>query len=228
MSNVTLSQQDLNKMEARKRARLVNSLAGFKSANLIGTRDNDGKENLSVVSSVIHMGSNPPLLAFVSRPATTRRDTLDNIMQNGLFTINAISADFVTQAHQTSARYPQQTSEFEVVGLTPYYQDDFPCPFVLESALRIGLRLKEHIPIASNNTEMVIGEVVTIAAPERAMMPDGYLDIESLDLVTISGLDSYHVTQRVHRLSYAKPGQALFPLTREGEPTSWGAFEFDS
>lgn len=227
MSNVTLSQQDLNKMEDRKRARLVNSLAGFKSANLIGTCNKDGKENLSVVSSVIHMGSNPPLLAFVSRPATTRRDTLDNIMQNGLFTINAISADFVTQAHQTSARYPQQTSEFEVVGLTPYYQDDFPCPFVLESALRIGLRLKEHIPIASNNTQMVIGEVETIAAPERAMMPDGYLDIESLDFVTISGLDSYHVTQRVHRLSYAKPDKALFPLTREGEPTSWDAFEFE-
>lgn len=37
------------------------------------------------------------------------------------------------------------------------------------------------------------------------MMPDGYVDIESLDLVTISGLDSYHSTQRLHRLSYAKP-----------------------
>lgn len=225
MKAMTLSRQDIQAMDQRERARLINSLSGFKSANLIGTCDKQGLENLAVVSSVVHLGSNPPLLGFIIRPAESRRHTLENILETQHFTINSIGAGFVQKAHQTSARYPKSVSEFNAVGLTPYYDDVFPAPFVLESPLKIGLAFKEQITIESNQTQMLIGEVVTIHAPKRAVMPDGYLDLEALDLVTISGLDSYHVTQRLHRLSYAKPNRALFPLTHEGNPTSWEAFE---
>lgn len=225
MKAMTLSRQDIKAMDQRERARLINSLSGFKSANLIGTCDKQGLENLAVVSSVVHLGSNPPLLGFIIRPAESRRHTLENILETQHFTINSIGAGFVQKAHQTSARYPKSVSEFNAVGLTPYYDDVFPAPFVLESPLKIGLAFKEQITIESNQTQMLIGEVVTIHAPKRAVMPDGYLDLEALDLVTISGLDSYHVTQRLHRLSYAKPNRALFPLTHEGNPTSWEAFE---
>lgn len=225
MKAMTLSRQDLQAMDQRERARLINSLSGFKSANLIGTCDKQGLENLAVVSSVVHLGSNPPLLGFIIRPAESRRHTLENILETQHFTINSIGAGFVQKAHQTSARYPKSVSEFNAVGLTPYYDDVFPTPFVLESPLKIGLAFKEQITIESNQTQMLIGEIVSIHAPKRAVMPDGYLDLEALDLVTISGLDSYHVTQRLHRLSYAKPNRALFPLTHEGNPTSWEAFE---
>ncbi|TKE89021.1 flavin oxidoreductase [Vibrio sp. F12] len=225
MKDMTLSRQDIQTMDQRERARLINSLSGFKSANLIGTCDKQGLENLAVVSSVVHLGSNPPLLGFIVRPTESRRHTLENILETQHFTINSIGADFVQKAHQTSARYPKLISEFNAVGLTPYYDDVLSAPFVLESSLKIGLVLKEQISIESNQTQMLIGEVITIQAPKRAVMPDGYLDLEALDLVTISGLDSYHVTQRLHRLSYAKPDKSLFPLTHEGTPTSWEAFE---
>jgi flavin reductase (DIM6/NTAB) family NADH-FMN oxidoreductase RutF len=221
MKDITLSKNDLQAMEQRERTRLVNSLSGFKSANLIGSCDSQGVANLAVISSVVHLGSHPPLFGFIVRPCKRRRHTLDNILETKQFTINSISADFFKKAHQTSARYPKEVSEFESVGLTPYYDDDFSAPFVLESALKIGLELKEHIQIESNHTQMLIGEVVTLHAPKNAFMPDGYLDLEALDTVTISGLDSYHVTQRLRRLSYAKPDEPLFPLTREGDPTSW-------
>ncbi len=227
MKDMNLSRQDIQTMDQRERARLINSLSGFKSANLIGTCDKQGLENLAVVSSVVHLGSNPPLFGFIVRPAESRRHTLENILETRHFTINSIGADFVQKAHQTSARYPKSASEFKAVGLTPYYDDMFPAPFVLESSLKIGLVLKEQISIESNQTQMLIGEVITIQAPKRAVTPDGSLDLEALDLVTISGLDSYHVTQRLHRLSYAKPDKSLFPLTREGNPTSWEARELN-
>ena len=221
MKDITLSKKDLQAMEQRERTRLVNSLSGFKSANLIGSCDSQGAANLAVISSVVHLSSHPPLFGIIVRPCKRRRHTLDNILETKHFTINSIGADFFKKAHQTSARYPKEVSEFESVGLTPYYDDDFSAPFVLESALKIGLELKEHIHIESNHTQMLIGEVVTLHAPKNAFMPDGYLDLEALDTVTISGLDSYHVTQRLQRLSYAKPDEPLFPLTREGDPTSW-------
>ena len=220
------TKQAIADLENRYRAHLINSLSGFKSANLIGTRDEQGNENVSVVSSVIHMGSNPPLLGFIVRPRKVERHTLDNILSTGSFTINAIALDGEA-AHQTSARYPKEVSEFNAAGLTPHYDDNISAPFVLESPLKMALELREHIIINSNDTEMVIGEVVHVSLPEQAIMPDGYVDLEALDLITISGLDSYHVTQRVHRLSYAKPDKALFPLTKEGEPSSWRALAPD-
>ena len=57
--------QSLNELEQRYRAHLINSLSGFKSANLLGTVDKNGQENLSIVSSVFHLGANPALLGMI-------------------------------------------------------------------------------------------------------------------------------------------------------------------
>lgn len=71
----TYKQQDLAKMNDRDRARFVNCLSGFKSANVIGTRDRHQQNNLAMISSVVHLGSNPPLLGFVMRPQSVTRHT---------------------------------------------------------------------------------------------------------------------------------------------------------
>jgi len=36
------------------------------------------------------------------------------------------------------------------------------------------------------------------------LQEDGFVDIEAIDTVAVSGLDSYHVTERLARLAYAK------------------------
>jgi flavin reductase (DIM6/NTAB) family NADH-FMN oxidoreductase RutF len=225
MENITLSKSELDQMATRDRAHLVNSLSGFKSANLIGSTDHNGNYNLSIVSSVIHLGSNPPLLGFIVRPHQVERHSLENILSTGFYTINAVSTDVAVKAHQTSARYPKQTSEFDAVDLTSYIHNGFKAPFVLESPLKMAMKFIERITIESNQTEMIIGEIQFIETIAHALMPDGYLDIEALELVTVSGLDSYHVTSRMHRLSYAKTQHNTYPLTREGEPSSWEAFK---
>ncbi len=212
----------IDSMDPRKRARFVNSLSGFKSVNLVGTTDLTGQENLSVVSSVFHLGAYPPLMGFIIRPASVERHTLDNILSTKSFTLNSVCTDFVASAHQTSARYPKSVSEFEAVGLTPFYKNS-KGPFVLESPIKISLELVSHQNLAVNGTEMIIGKVNLVIVKESVVMPDGFIDIEALDTATVSGLDSYHMTQRIGRLNYAKPGQKLFPLTREGEPSSWKA-----
>jgi flavin reductase (DIM6/NTAB) family NADH-FMN oxidoreductase RutF len=217
MQQHKIGSQQIARMENRYRARLINSLSGFKSANLVGTVDTDGKPNLAIVSSVTHIGSNPPLLSFVSRPNSVQRHTLENILQTGVFSLNSVEADFAALAHQTSARYPKNQSEFNAVGLTPQFESSFAAPFVLESSIKIALSLKEHHIIKTNNTEMIIGQIEQVHLPENIIMPDGYLDIEAMDWVTISGLDSYHVTQRLFRLPYAKPDKVLFPLSVSGD-----------
>ena len=63
---VRWTREELNTWPSRKRARTVNSLSGFKSATLVGTADQSGVNNLSVVSSVVHLGSSPAQMGMVS------------------------------------------------------------------------------------------------------------------------------------------------------------------
>ena len=46
------------------RANLINSIVGIKQASLIGTVSNKNISNLALFSSVVHLGSNPQLVAM--------------------------------------------------------------------------------------------------------------------------------------------------------------------
>ena len=70
-----LNTTDLGNMPSRKRTHLINSCTGYKSANLLGTKSKNGKTNLAIFNSVIHIGSNPPMLGLILRPLTVKRDT---------------------------------------------------------------------------------------------------------------------------------------------------------
>ena len=207
-----ISREEIDHMGQRFRAALINSLSGFKSANLIGTCDIKGQPNLSVVSSVVHLGSNPPLFGMVMRPPTVPRHTYENILATGSYTINHINAEIAEKAHQTSARYEREESEFDQVGLTPLWKADFRAPSVEEANVRMGMQLIRDIDIEENQTRFIVGELQWIEVPEEAIAEDGYLNIELLNTVAISGLDGYHQTQHLGRLSYAKPDQEVVRL----------------
>ena len=192
-------------MEQRKRAQFINSISGFRSVALIGTIDTQGQTNLAIFSSIVHIGSNPPLLGFIMRPDSVERHTLTNIMDTGFYTINHINSSMYEKAHQTSARYPKTVSEFDATQLTPLFKEGFVAPFVKESHIQIGIEFKERIEISINQTSMIIGEIKWIHYPDHCLSEDGFLDIEKAGSITSAGLDSYHTTQLLQRLEYAKP-----------------------
>ncbi len=204
-----LSFVDLMSLEQRYRAAFVNSLSGFKSLALIGTIDNNTQTNLAVFNSLIHIGANPPYIGFISRPNSVDRHTLSNILETGYYTINHVNESIYKQAHQTSARYPKNISEFKATGLTEEYKPNFIAPFVKESYVKLGVKYKEHISITTNNTILVIGQINQVYFPNNCLCDDGFLDIEKAQTITCSGLDSYHKTKRLSRLSYAKIDKEL-------------------
>jgi len=197
--------EEIMQLELRERAHFINSVGGFKSIGLIGTRDVQGLTNLAIFSSIVHIGANPPLISFIMRPDSVERHTLSNILSTGYYTINHVNDSIFQKAHQTSARYPQEVSEFEVTGLTSEYKNDFFAPFVQESAVQLGVQFKERIDLTINQTIMIIGQIEQVHFPADCLHPDGYLDIEKAGTISCSGLDSYHKTQRIERLPYAKP-----------------------
>lgn len=209
MKKKHINSEELAQLNDREKVHLINSLGGFKSVNLIGTESKDKQTNLAIFSSIFHIGANPPLIALLFRPSPPERDTLTNILETGYYTINHINESIYKQAHQTSARYPSDISEFDATALTPEYKNNFKAPFVKESNIQIGVQFKEKTEIKINNTLLVIGEIVEIYLPENCQMPDGFIDLEKANTITCSGLDSYHKTTKLDRLSYAKPNLSL-------------------
>lgn len=208
---------DIQGFDKLYRLNLVNALTGFKPANLVGTADATGATNLAIFSSAVHLGSDPPLLGLITRPASVPRHTYENIRVTGCYTLNHVHADFVDKAHYTSASFPREESEFDACGLTPVWRDDFPAPYVAESQLSIGLRLAEELPIRLNGTVLLIGQVEHVYLAPPALRPDGTLDLAALHDVCISGLDGYYRAEPLARFAYARPGQGPQRVKEEGE-----------
>ena len=198
---------NLEAMPQRQRAALINSLPGYKPVVLVGTANKEGHTNLSVINSCFHIGAAPALLGMIIRPAPegTERHTMDNIIETGWYTWNALTLDMTQRGHHTSARFPREQSEFDACGFGSCWQSPVEAPFVSESPLKIGLRLVEHHPLKINGTQLLVGSVETIEFDETALRDDGTLNLNELGLVAAVGLDAYHSVDAGKRYAYAKP-----------------------
>ena len=214
------NKDDIASLDQRKRVLFINSLSGFKSANLVGSIDQNGNSNLAIVSSVVHLGANPPLLGMVMRPHTVPRGTLENILSTEVYTLNHVNSDIYEKAHQTSARYPDDVSEFAEVGLNEEWLENFKAPFVKESIIKLGMKFREKHSLDINGTEFVIGEIISVDLPDDLIGDDGFVALEKAKTVTVSSLDTYHSTQTLKSLSYAKPEKALTELRKNNVSSS--------
>ena len=208
-----LSKADIQSMQKVERLNLINSLSGIKPANLIGTIDQEGKENLAIFSSVVHLGSNPALFGFILRPqGDVRRHTHENIMSTRVYTINFVTTDFIQNAHYTSAKFDASINEFVKSKLTPSYIDDYDATFVEESPIKMGLKFVEEIPIKSNGTTLMVGQVEHIIMPNETMKDNGHIDLGELDVAGISGLNTYYSLTKKDRFPYVRKNNSLEDL----------------
>ena len=200
----TIRSHDLESMDKRVRVQFATSLPGVKPVCLVGTRNPAGLGNLAPFSSVIHLGSNPLLLGMITRPDVVERHTLANILESGCWTLNHLHPGIVHAAHQCSARYPAEVSEFDATGLTEHSEPDFTAPFVAESRFRIGLELEEIVDVRANNTKLIVGRVTLVQIEDGRLQADGSVHLEGLDAVASTALDTYFGITTLVRLPYAK------------------------
>ncbi|MEM7571279.1 MAG: flavin reductase [Bacteroidota bacterium] len=196
---------DILAQDSMYRRHFMNTLPGPRGVHLIGTKGHRGTENLGVFSSVVHLGASPPLLGFIMRPLTVPRQTYHHLKATGYFTLNTIVPEILSAAHQSSANYPLEESEFAATGLTPWYSDNCPAPYVAESPIKIGLKLQEEHPIQANGTIFIVGAVQEVIIPEGVVADSGHLDHERLQTMVVAGLDTYYQAQAAQRLPYARP-----------------------
>jgi len=200
-----LNLQDINNLNHLYKINLVNSIAGYKSANLIATKSVSEKTNVAIFSSVIHLGSSPPLLGFILRPATVPRNTYENIVETGYYTINHIHEQILEDAHHTSAKYNREISEFEVTKLETEYKDNFYVPFVKDCPIQLAMQFVEEYTIKANNTKLIVGEIKGVYIKDGLLQDDGFVDLSKGKVATINGLDGYAIPNLKERLDYQRP-----------------------
>lgn len=199
------SREDIDKLDKIYRINLINSCSGYKSANLLGSVSNSGYTNVAVFSSVTHLGSNPPTLGFILRPTTVPRNTYKNIKETGIFTINHIFEDIITDAHHTSAKYPEEISEFDVTNLEIEYKENCIAPFVKGSPVQMKMRFKEEYLIKTNDVLHIIAEIEELYVNDSILEGDGFVNLSKGKVAAINGLDAYGVAKDNIRLSYQRP-----------------------
>jgi flavin reductase (DIM6/NTAB) family NADH-FMN oxidoreductase RutF len=202
---VHYSESDFDDMDYVNRINLINSCSGYKSANLIGSVSKKGINNLAIFSSIIHIGSNPALLGFFTRPTSVVRNTYSNIKETKFFTINHVHETILADAHHTSAKYKQEISEFDVTDLEPEYKSQHSAPFVVNSPLQLSMEFIEEYHIEANNTILVIGKINDLYVKDELIENDGFINLSKGNIAAINGLDGYAIPKLKTRFSYQRP-----------------------
>ena len=199
------NEEEIDNLEKIYRVNLINSCSGYKAANLIGTVS-EKNNNLAIFSSLVHLGSNPPLLGFFLRPTEiVPRHTYLNIKENQYYTINSVEKEFADKAHHTSAKYDKSISEFEIVDLEPEFINKFPSPYVKSSSIKIGMKFVEEIKISYNKSRLIVGKIVELHVNDDMIDKDGFLNLYKAEVATISGCDGYSFPKNNSRKGYQKP-----------------------
>ena len=199
------SKENIDALATRYKNNLINSISGYKSANLIGTKNKAGNTNLAVFNSVVHLGSNPALLGFILRPTTVPRHSYQNMKETGVFTINHISKDQIEDAHHSSAKYAEDISEFDQTNLEAEYKADCLAPFVKGAPVQIACRYVNDYLIKENDTLLVVGAIEHLFVQEEMLLEDGYVQLDKGEVVSVNGIDGYALPQLLARFPYARP-----------------------
>lgn len=205
-----ITSQDLTQLDRFYRGNLINSVTGFKSANLLATRSKNGVDNVAIFSSVTHIGSDPAMFSFVQRPLGHGvGHTYMNLKETGKITLNHINLEIVNKAHQSSSKYPESTSEFDELGIKKLQRHGFTAPFVKNATIQVAADYVNEYYLEENKCILVICKITDVFFLEEIQHEDGWLNLEKARTVAINGLDGYASARVEKRLTYVKVDQPL-------------------
>ncbi len=204
MSVMSWSAAEIEQMPRESRRTLINRISGAKLAWLLGSFSPLHGPNLAVFSQVVHIGANPPLLGVFFRPeAGNQRHSYHNILETGLFSLNALHENHAENIHRCSANFPVGVSEFDASGLTLETHDQSPLPFVGEALWQLAMEPVEWSLIQSNKVQLLVAKILEIRLI-NAPLDDNLMPLPN-ELAHVCGTDLYTSARAFKRLPHAKP-----------------------
>jgi flavin reductase (DIM6/NTAB) family NADH-FMN oxidoreductase RutF len=175
----------------------------------VTTVDAAGLVNAAPFSWFNAVCADPPMvmLSIGARPDGSLKDTARNIRATGEFVVNAAAAGLAHAMVQSSAEYPPQVSEVRELGLRTTPSLRVAPPRLADSPVHLECRLHRLLPLGRRDTQnLVLGEVVHLAAADSVLDAEGNLDPAKVTLVGRLGGARYVDTGRPFTLPWpAKP-----------------------
>ena len=169
----------------------------------IGSVSASGVHNLAPFSFFNAVAASPPTVLFSTiRAGGARKDTLSNVEETGVFTVNVVTEETVDAMNVTSGRYDPSVDEFQTAGLTAVAGTVVEAPLVGEAKANLECRLSQVVPIGTDGpmaASIVIGEVVRVHV-EGAILDGTRIDQEALRAVGRMGGPTYARTRDLFSL----------------------------
>jgi len=202
---------DPNVFEGEGAYRLLSDAVVPRPIALVSTVGPEGVYNVAPFSYFNAVSSSPPTVAVsVSRRQGELKDTLRNIEYSGDFVVNIVDDDLAEKMNATSADFPPEISEFQVVGLTPVAGDIISAPRVREAPISLECKLVQVVEIGQGlrRSALAIGEVLMFHIRD-GLYQDGRIDPEQLKAVGRLGGNLYCRTSQIFEMERPvyRPGQ---------------------
>lgn len=138
-----------------------------------------------------------------------RKDTLNNIEETGVFTVNVVTEETVEAMNATAATLPADVDEFAHAGLTAMTAETSAAPMVGEAVANFECTLSQMIPVGTPTEDqaglgmLIIGEATRVHIAERVVSDSLYIDQVELRAV------GRHVGN-----AYCTTAESLFDIDR--------------
>lgn len=165
-----------------------------------------GVENIAPYSQWQNLTFDPPMVMFSANqyPDGRRKDTVVNAEETGWFVWNMATYALREAVNISAMALPPEESEFDRLSVTRDYADNAPIPMVRESPVKFECRylsthrLKGNSPVGS--IDIVFAQVETIHIDDSVILPDGRLDIASIQPIARLGYFDYTVVRDIFEM----------------------------
>lgn len=192
----------LEEESSRDSYKLLSGLVVPRPIGWIGTRRDDGTNNLAPFSFFNVVSVMPPTVMFSAGQHPDRpKDSVTFAERTGEFTVNIVSEEVAEAMSITSGSFEAHHDEFKIAGLEAVAGTKVSAPLVAESPANLECVVSEILDIGGR-TRVVIGEVVVLHVREDVL--DGTrIDLDALRAVGRLAGNSY--VRIVDRFELTRP-----------------------
>lgn len=160
----------------------------------IGTRGANGRDNLAPYSFFNAVAYTPPQVMFASTATKPDRadtkDSLANIRETGVFSVNIVSFLLRDAMNQTSGAWDKDTDEFDLAHLAKAQCDTIDCARVAEAPATLECKATQIIPLEGTSNFAIFGEVTGVHMRDDCMT-NGLFDVTKFSPLARLGYHDY-------------------------------------
>lgn len=154
----------------------------------VSTINAAGQPNLAPFSFFTAVCALPPTILFcpgVRKITGQPKDTLNNILATGEFTVNFVTEALAEAMNITATELPPDVDEFRRAGLTAVPGDMVNVPYVAESPIHFECKLNQVVTVSDQpgGGSVVIGTIVYIRVDDRIWREGNKLDFNAYQAI---------------------------------------------